>query len=348
MRFFNSALCATIAVSAASSACLAAETGTIYGGQSPSASGVAISSWGSGVVKETQEAVYSGAKSLKVTVHGMYQGARLSLAKPINFSDLLEDKAAYLEVVLKLSDKSAGAGGFGGPRGGLMGRLGGLGGGAGLSGPPGGLGGGGGGGRGGLGGLGGGMGGVGGAGGDTDTKYEKPKAIERLRIVISTVDGKRAEALLNLTDARKNAEGWKFVSIPVASLAGLKGGSGVNEVSIFGDSTTTFFLGEIRTVRDTTPIILQELTERTIAVNDTISFSASADAGVTPVIYEWTFSDVNEKMKTGASPLPVDNEGRTVKHQFRKEGEYQVFVTARDPNGLKKPVTKSTTVKVTL
>src|SRR5262249_4979323 len=100
--------------------------------------------------------------------------------------------------------------------------------------------------------------------------------------------------------------------------------------------------------KDETPIRVDELNERTVPVNDKVNFTASADAGVSPLKYEWDFNS--------SDGTDVDAEGRSVTHQFRKslkDGQgntlpYVVTLRVVDPYGLKKPVTRTTKVFVTL
>ena len=142
---------------------------------------------------------------------------------------------------------------------------------------------------------------------------------------------------------------WSTMAIPVVALAGLKQTSGeVKEVDIFGDSPATIYLGELRVIRDETPIRVDDLPDQTIAVNVTVSFTASADAGVTPLKYEWDFDSTDG--------VNVDAEGRVVKHKYRKSPKdnknntvpITVTLTVSDPYGLKKPVTRTAKVYVTL
>lgn len=323
---------------------------TLYSGQPMSQTGTRVANWGSGDARETQEQVFAGGNSVKVVSHGMFQGARLILAKPVDLTAAIDSKSTYLQVVIRPSDDKTGGrmGGFAG--------YGGLGGVPGLSGPPGlggapGKGGGSGGSGGGFGGLPGGIGGGYGGGFGTGTgekmRFTKAKEIANVRVALLTESGKRAELVLPLDNARRVGEGWKAVAIPAAQLARLKGAGAVTEVLVFADQPTTFYLGEIRTVNDVTAIRADELPERTVAVNDIVTFTANAEGGVSPLIYEWTFGGQDEKLDA-SKPLPVDIEGKTAKHQFRKGGNYEVYLTVRDAAGVKKPAVKKTIIRVTL
>lgn len=263
----------------------------------------------------------------------------------------------------------AGPGGLRGGRGGSMTGPPGMGGSGGMTGPPG-MGGSGGttspggsrsqrGGRGGSGGMlgpggpggdgtGGGMLGPGGSGRGTTYGQDllvEPKPIKSVRVVVVLNTGKQVDVTLPLEYTRPNPEGWRTLSFPIAAIPALKGAEGqITEVRIFGDSVGTMYVGAIRAVDDQTPIRVANLPERTVAVNDKVTFTASAEAGVSQLKYEWTVLKAGEKV----DQLPVDAEGRVFEHKFRKSGEYDVHLTVRDVYGLKAPAHTVTRVRVTM
>lgn len=300
----------------------------IYRGDLAQTEGIRLMTWGSGEVRETEEAVFIGSRSLKITTHGRYQGARIVLQTPFDLSAARNDPTTYLELTVKLVDRGTTGrpgdfGMMGGPPTNIMRQFGM---------------------RGGRGGM---MGGPPGAGGQTGTggsnQVLKPKPLGNLRIVLVSTDDKRVEMFLPLDSAVKVRDEWSVVAVPLTTLKGLKETSGqIKEVLVFGDNPGTLYLGAMRVVRDETPIRVDELPERTIAVNDTVTFTASATAGISPLKYEWDFDATNG--------VDVDAEGRSVKHTFRKsrEGDYVVTLTVRDLYGLKKPVTRRAKVRVTL
>jgi hypothetical protein len=321
---------ALLAVSATAAVAQSGEF-SIYKGDALSQTGISASSWGSGVVLESGEQIYTGAKSLKVTTHGLYQGARLALQNPLNLKTSSTDPSAYLQFVYMIADKNG------------AGQLGpGLGSGGALS-------------QGGPGGLslkGGGRSGQGGSGRDS-SKLGKPKPPTSLRLVLATTDNKKIEMLLNLDSARLEREEWKSLSVPVSAIPGLKDTNGmVKELMIFGDAPAVLYIGEIRVLRDETPIRADDLAEQTVAKNDTVTFTASAEGGPTPLKYEWTIKGVPSNDGSSLSEVTasyiVYGEGKTFKHQFRKSGDYKVTLTVSDMFGLKKSSTSTTTVRVTL
>ena len=308
----------------------------VYKGEPVQQVGVTLAPWGSGEARESEEKVYVGSKSIKVTTHGRYQGARLVLQNPIDLKSAAADPTAYLVFTVALANRdSSGRMGMGGDygsmmggsmRGAMRGRQGG---------PPGA--------GGGPGDLGAGAPGLGGA------DVARQKAISKLRAVLVGTDGKKMESWLPLDSATSTRDEWKQLAIPVSAIAGLKESAGtVKEVHLFGDTPAIFYIGEVRVMHDQTPIRVDDMPERTVAVNDPVQFNGSAEGGVTPLIYEWDFDSQNG--------VAVDREGRSVIHRFRKskrdpQGNSQPFIvtlTVRDAHGIKKPATRTTKVLVTL
>ncbi|NUQ71070.1 MAG: PKD domain-containing protein [Chthonomonadales bacterium] len=309
---------------------------TIFQGQTQQSSGLKLLPWGSGSAEPSERYVFTGVNSIKVRTHGRYQGARLILDKPVPLSNALAEGNACLELSVLIADRET-AGGVGrGPGGGMLG--------------PGGMGGSSGG-RPGQGGRGGssdgemGPGGMGGANSASQSLITEPKPIKNIRRVDVLSDGKTLDLLMPMEYAQSVREGWKTLSIPFSAIPALKSAEGsITEVRLFGDAVGTIYLGQIRTVVDATPIRVDYLPDRTVAVNDEVTFNGSAEAGSSQLLYQWTVLKAGEKL----SPLPVDAEGKTFTHKFRKNGDYEVHLTVRDLYGKKQPVTTVGKVRVTL
>src|SRR2546421_6454924 len=303
---------------------------SIYNGDPAASTGMVIGAWGSGEARESEDKVYIGSKSIKITTHGRYQGGRLGFGTPLNLKSVLDDKASYIQFMFVLPSKDT-LGRMGSDYGGF-GRM--------MSG------------RGPGGGGPGGKGGEGGAGsmmGEGAQKLVKPKPLSTIRMVLVTTDDKHIETALPLDSARKTETDWSSLSLPLAALPALKNTSGeIKEVQFFGNSPGILYLGEARIVHDETPIRVDDIPEMTIALNDTVTFTASAEGGLSTLKYEWDFDD--------ADGVDVDAEGRVVKHKFRKSKRdaagnsvpYIVTLRVSDVHGLKKPTKTSTKVTVTL
>jgi len=301
----------------------------------PLLSGISISPWGSGEVKTSGDYAYTGMESVKVTTHGPYQGARIFLAKPLDLKPLENDRSAYLQIIYILPDKSStgrmgfDAGMMPGMMSGGMGRMMSM-----------------------MGGMRGGMGPGGPGGQSKSVTTVKPKPIANFRVVLVTSDGKRQELSLPIENAHREREEWKSVSIPVVDIQALKDSNDqLTEIRVFGDSPGILYVGQIRVLRDETPIRVDDLEDITVAKNDTHSFVGSADAGPTPLKYEWLIQGVKsrdgDKQEVSESYV-VNGEGRTFKHKFVKGGDYLVTLTVSDVFGIKRPVSTKMNVHVTL
>lgn len=334
-------LCLTLAVPAAFGQ--ATPEIPIYKGEVPQNAGISLTSWGSGEGRDTEEKVYVGSKSIKITTQGRYQGVRLVFTKPLDLKSALSDSNAYLQMAMLLPAPDATSGG------GMPGP-----GGPGSPGSPAGPGGPGyGGGRGRPGGA----GGPEGPGGPGGTSTGTKKRLTVLRLVLVTSDEKKTELELPLETAAKVRDDWSEIAIPVPMIPNLKNTSGlVKELQIFGDATATLYLGEARVVHDETPIRVEPLNvPETIAVGDTLTFVASAEGGATPLKYQWDFDETDG--------IQVDAEGRAVKHKFVKVRDveksnggtrykerqpYTVTLTVSDYYGLKKPVVVKAKISIGL
>jgi hypothetical protein len=329
---YSKALAATAVMIVLGAGTATAQRGEIgiYKGDLASQKLFQLGAWGSGVAAETGDFVYTGGKSIKITTHGRYQGARFILTNPVDLKAAVADPTSYLQFVMIFPDPATtGGSGLGsGSLGSGTGR-----------------------GGGGLAGAAGGEGALGGGGAGTRTIKPRPLANVRLLLIMS--DGKRSEMAMEIASARREREEWKSLAIPVGSIPGIKESNGMlKEIQIFGDSPATLYLGEVRVVRDETPIRIDDLNEQTVAKNDTVTFVGSAEGGPSPLKYEWTIRGVASKDPTERSEVSptfiVTGEGRTFKHQFRKGGDYEVSLTVSDVFGIKKPSTTKTNIHVTL
>ncbi len=323
----------------------------LYQGEPTSASGVKLSSWGSGMITEDAKGVYgTGSMSLRIVSHGLYQGASVQLGKTVDLGKFVENKSAYLSFVVfpPAPPAATTAGGAG------IGR--GVGKGSGLGGPPSG-------GSGSLGsesGGGEGSGGQGSYGGRSESggiqgsksltvKYQTPHAMQNMRVVLVTSTGRQLEMLLPFDSAVDDGP-WKRVSIPVSVIPGLKAEDAkIKEIRLFGDSPGIMRIGNIAVVVDQTPITVDPLPNRDLARLASHEFRVIARGGITPleVSWDWDASD----------GIQEEAQGRVVTHQFRKESPYDqttnkildniVTVTVRDLYGIKKPVSMKFAIHVT-
>lgn len=344
---------------------------------------IKVTGWGSGTGSETDEAAYEGGHSIRVSTRNYFQGAKLNLGEPIDLSDRFGDRNSLLKLVVKTADDPSSSGvrggfpgGPGGPSGpagpsgaggrggvGAPGGRGGVGapggfppGGRGGQGAPGGFPGGRGGqgapggfpgGRGGQGAPGGYPGGPGGPGGMRGgmTNSAAP-TLTTVRMIVTTTDGKKSEAYLPISTGGGGERGWKTVAIPLQAINGFdRTNKIVKDIAFSGDVTTTFYVGDVRVVNDSTPIRGEIMGRRTynLALGDKVAFTGQGEGGSSVLEYVWDFDDSD-----GVDD--VDAIGQTVLHQFRKPSpqgkKTTVTLTIRDKYGLKAPTKSSVEVLV--
>ena len=318
---------------------------------------IRLRSWGSGLIAETDEAAFEGTSSLRITSRNFFQGGTLIYETPVNLTAAYDDKSNLLRLVYQplgtVSNSGAGGrngsggrpgadgptgggrepGGRGTPRpggaplGGLMGSQSGPGGRAPQNGP------------GGPPGLGGSMGrggpGQGAMGGAMSS--EKP-ALKNVRFVVTTTDNLRSEAYIPVATSISAQDGWRQVGIPLRAIRGFeRTNKTIKEITVASDSTSAFYLGDLRVVSDPTPIRAEpSVRSLNVALNDIATLSAQGEGGSSVLRYTWDFDE--------SDGISVDAEGASVTHKFRKPGTFTVTVTVQDEYGLKDPY--STTIKV--
>ena len=333
---------------------------TIYRGDTLASSGMTVSAWGSGLVQPDPSKIYSGTESLRVTTHGLYQGADMKLAKAIDFAPLAANKYNYLTFAVALTATAGGPGGnpgssFGSSGSGAFAGFGGV--------PGGGKGFGSGGPSSGSGGPGGGSGfpGSGGSSAAGAAAYggvagrfrpggqvqaQENRKLENLRVVLVTTGGKAIEVMAPMLNSADENE-WKIIAIPVSAISIPEGDTQIAEIRLFGDAPAVFNVGSIGVVEDATPIVVRPLNDKTVQRLAKYQYVASASAGVTPLVYTWDWD--------AADGIQEEAQGRGPTHIFRKASvdeslrntDYIVTVTVTDYYKIKAPVKTSFKVHVT-
>jgi hypothetical protein len=292
-----------------------AQGASIYNGQPLANSGGSVVSWGGGKIEETAETSLAGGRSLKVETNNMFQGGVLKLGAPVDLSAAASGNKDLLTIGLWIPDYSGASASSGGGEpaaGGAMGgggRRGGMGVGGGQGGSRGGA----------L--VGGGTPPAGGAGAN-----EIPR-MQNLRLVITTTDGKRSEAMLPIRSAGK----WVQAGIPVAMIPGFaKTNKTIQSIAVAGDAPTYFYVGEIRVTQDVSPIQGQiHNTALNVGKGTEVVLQATAEGGVTPLAFVWDFNSTDG--------VQDDAVGQAVRHKFRQPGTFKVTLTVKDIYGIKTP-----------
>lgn len=293
--------------------------------------GMSFKSWGGGTIAETDETGYEGTSSIRVSSRNYFQGGIVSYGTPVDLKSAFEDKNNMLQFTLHVpATATTGGGNVGGGGKGGGGKGGGGKGGGGLSGDIG---------------DGGPSGARGGAGQSTSGSKQPAtltttKSLEMVRLVITTTDGLRSEAFLDLKDKVADQRGWVKSGVPLQAIAGLgRTNKMVQSIALAGDTSGTFYIGEANILNDSTPVY-GELNEgnMNLALGDERVLIASGYGGSSPLKFEWDFD--------AADGIQVDATGQTVKRKFRKPGKYTITLTVSDVYGLKKAHTSTIEVEV--
>ncbi|MGE0002820.1 MAG: PKD domain-containing protein [Fimbriimonadaceae bacterium] len=305
----NLSLCALVL------ACLSGAQ-TLYAGTTPaSTQGLDFRSWGSGSAKGTEDAAFDGTLSVRISSRNFYQGGIMVFEKPVDLAGAFGDKANLLRFAVKLPLKPAtgGSGGaLGGGKGGAIG--------AGGDGPS-------------TGGTASGSGGAlaGGEGGGAAASGSDLPALTKLRLVLTTSDGKKSEAMLDVSTSLADNRGWSQVGIPLASISGFdRTNKSITSIAMSCDALATIYVGEVKILNDPTPVYgTPNHVELNLAIGDEITFRGSGSAGTTPALFAWDFDE--------SDGVQVDAEGAVVRRKFRKAGSYVVTMITKDAYGLKPP-----------
>lgn len=264
--------------------------------------------WGSGTIAETNEFIYDGTRSVRVSTRNFYQGGTIVFDSPRDMASLADDpgnllmltvQAPTLKLRMGNDEKSGEASTSKGDRSGL---------------------------------------------GDKDVSELKrveiyfKEQLSKIRCVISTSDGLKSEVYFDLLSATTDSKGWKTVGVPLRAISGLeRTNKQITQLSFSGDTYSSFYLGEIKIKNDQTPIYVEpNVRELNLALGDTIELIGLGAAGSTMLRYTWDFDD--------SDGIQVDTEGQAILRRFMKAGSYTITLTAADYYGLKAPT--STKIKV--
>lgn len=295
--------------------------------------GISVRGWGSGTISETDELAYEGSYSIRVSTRNFFQGGIMAFANPVDLAGAYGNKNNLLRILIRVADSglTLGGPGAGGPGGGKTGGLGAPGT-AGGTGGPGVAGGGPGGGDTG--------GGPSGPGQGSGSQQAADTTLRNVRLILTTSDGKKSEVYVPVSTSGSGDRGWRSVAVPLQAISGFADSNkAVKEVAISGDAVTTFYVGNLQTINDSTPITGDtNIRTLNLALGDEVELIGRGFGGSSILKYAWDFDD-----KDG---IQNDAEGQVVKRKFRKPGTYNITLTISDYFGLKTPY--KTTVKASV
>lgn len=279
---------------------------------------IKLRGWGSGSINETDELAFEGGRSIRVSTQNFFQGGYMSIGNPVDLSAAYADKNNLLRLIIRVADMSITfSSGGGGAGGGATG-----------GGPAG------------VGGPGGGRPGQGNPGTPGGTGQKVESTLKNIRLIFATTDGKKSEAYIPISTGAGGERGWRFVAVPLQAVAGLgETNKIISEIGISGDAISTFYVGDMRIINDTTPITGDlNYHQLNLALGDEVEFVGRGFGGSSVLEYAWDFNS--------ADGIQVDAVGQSVKRKFRKPGKYTVTLAVRDVFGLKKPYTTTCSVTV--
>jgi len=175
---------------------------------------------------------------------------------------------------------------------------------------------------------------------DTSGTGATGKPVKRMHVILSFSGGQATECQVDVNAFKLSPDGWMTVSLPLTALKGKLNlpAYKLTRLVITGDGSETFYIGEIRVMRDKTPLQADAGEEKEAGKNYTIVFHGSAKTGDSAVKYSWDFDNQNG--------IQEEAVGELVYHCYPKAGDFIATLTVYDIFGLKKPATSTVKVRV--
>jgi len=305
---------------------------------------IELGSWGTGSIAQKSDLLYEDKPVLEVKTKGYYEGGRLELKEPADFSIFATDPHQTQVIALvKVPEPEAqptrspgygpgmppgmggmppGMGGMPPGMGGMPPSMGGM--------PPG---------MGGMppdmGGMPPGMGGYPGAigqGGPAVQGFQPPpEPIENIRIVLITDQGQLDSGPLKLDPNLTELQGWIRLGMVLSDFQGPAELSSATllRVAVTGDHEGKFYVSRLRLVQEDKPLMAQIEGEqqRRVSLQDEVTFTATPQIEGVEATYIWDFDDLDG--------LTEDAYGQQVSCQFPEPGYYIVTLTVLDTAGLR-------------
>lgn len=283
---------------------------SIYLGETAAQAGLQLTSWGSGSAKESTSEAFIGSRSIEVVTGSLFSGATISFIQPVEIADPTAiSQYDYLELMIKFKTTVP----------------------LGISQPtpvptwanvfkpiPGDY-----------------------VGFFFDDLPRVPR-MRNLRVVMQSDTGRSVAHMGVVTTKAIDDEGWVSVALPIASfgLNQSSGGFKLRQMKISGDYSDTFWIGQIRVIKDDTPIFVSniEFSMDVVSAYDLVVLKGEAEAGRTSLLYSWDFN--------AEDGIQEDATGQLVEVLYKKAGTYTITLTAKDPDGIKQPVSRTAEIYV--
>lgn len=166
--------------------------------------------------------------------------------------------------------------------------------------------------------------------------------VSKIRLVLYPEARDQSPIEVIIPVATADQDGWWPIAVPLSVLKSLAKSENlkVRRMIISSDIPDTIYIGEMRIIKDTTPISVEPLEPQPTSPTsyDTVVFTSVAAGGLTPLVHSWDFNK-NDGIQEDAT-------GEQVTRIFGKSGDYVVTLTVRDHFGVKKEATTSAPVFV--
>lgn len=283
----------------------------IYSGKPSDQAGITFGAWGSGSCKESTKTSRGNGRSIEITPKGLYEGGRLDFKTPADATEAFKDSNTYFQVLTRFGNVSSQQGGVGGGMPGMM---------PGMPPMPGNM--------------------LGLPGPDPYGGAGSAKRARKIRVMLTFDNGQSVERIVDVSSFKPLQDGWTAISLPTSVLKGSLDlpAYKIKRVVIGGDGNEPFYVGEIRTFQDTSPLEVETGQDKEVSRNYRVTFQGTCKAGAAGVKYSWDFDD--------SDGIQEEVIGNVISHSFRKAGDYVVTLTVSDIFGVKKPATSTTKVHV--
>lgn len=168
--------------------------------------------------------------------------------------------------------------------------------------------------------------------------YRVP-SVDQLRMIFVAEDGTKTSYVC-YTNPIDIDDSWMRVYVPVGKLKIPAGATEykLKQILFFSSYRSTFYVGQIKTIEDTSAIKIVPLNNQSIAVGDNLFYQAETSSGASTLRYTWNWGD--------GTPPEKDTSDKIGSHLYKKGGDFTVTLTVTDAAGIKSPATAKVKVYV--
>ena len=170
---------------------------------------------------------------------------------------------------------------------------------------------------------------------------DTPIIVPTIRIQLTRADGSTTDFERDMPARYADApDEYMRIGIPVAAMKFNNGvASPLQKITIGSMPSGMVWVSQIGFVQDNAPITASAGPSQDVSKGDSVDLSATADGGLAGLHYSWTFRDADGTLEEASGP--------TANTSYNTGGTtYKVTLVVSDVDGVKKPVTVTTSVKV--